>query len=167
MKYLRWHGDFPGICFSSLSVSHEGSCAKVFNSSYLPGFQPENSKQSHQSSPTWPGSRTQWYASVTDGACREREREIERDALIGCSTQAWCKLCHKVLYSLPKSTVPWYKWKAANVFSSFFFAHEWRLRGYRWMWDHSDSHLLKSPREVTGCCVAGCHWITTTAAFSF
>lgn len=88
VKYSRWHGDFSGICFSSLSVSHEDSCAKVFNSSYLPGFEPENSKQSHQSSPTWLGSRTQWHASVTDGACRER------DALIGCSTQACCKLSH-------------------------------------------------------------------------
>lgn len=50
----------------------QGSCAKVFDSSFLPGFSPENSKHSHQSSPTWPGSRTQCHASVTDGACRER-----------------------------------------------------------------------------------------------
>lgn len=92
VKYPRWHRDFPGICFSSLSFSHERSCAKVFNSHYLPGIGPDFSKQSHQSSPTRPGSRTQWHALVTDGAC------TERDALIGCSTQACCKLSHKVQF---------------------------------------------------------------------
>lgn len=104
VKYPRWHRDSPGICFSSLSVSHEGFCAKVCSSSYLPGFGAENSKQFHQSSPTWPGSRTQWHASVTDGTCRERERCPDWMQYTGLMRA----IPQSTVY-VPKTTVPWCK----------------------------------------------------------
>lgn len=89
-------------------------------------------EQSHQRSPTWPGSCTQWHASVTDGACRER------DALIGCSTQAWCKLSHKVQFVCSNPLSPDVNGKQHTVayfflyvLFWFFLAHKWWFRGYR------------------------------------
>lgn len=53
------------------------------------------------------------------------------------------------------ATVPWCEWKAANVFSCFFVAYEWRIRGYRWKRDLS----LRLTSVPQGCEEVSCSWL--------
>lgn len=130
VKYPRWHGDFPGICSSSLSVSHEHSFAKVFNSFHLPGFGPENSK--HQSLSK---AHPHGLGHAHSGMPQWQMELAQRDALIRCSTYRPAT-SHSTKYSLC-ATVPWCKWKQQCVLLVVFVAYKRWFRGYRWKWDQS------------------------------
>lgn len=127
VKYRRWHGDFPGICLSSRSISQEGSCAKTLNSSYLQGFSPENSKQ--------PPKLTHMAWVTHTVACLSDRWSLQRE-------MPWLDALHrpaatyKVHFVCPKPHSP-DAIRCSKCVCVVFYTYEWWLKGYRWKWDLS------------------------------